>query len=115
MELIAAAIGSPFNTEVHRARLSKGFKLSTIKAYDGKSYPQDHIDHFKDLIELHFVLELEKCRVFVVTLTRGAKKWFRFIPARSVTSWQHLSTSFLQHFQATRKTVIPLAHLSNVK
>ena len=28
----------------------------------------------------------------------GAKKWFRSIPAGSVSSWQQLSTSFLQHF-----------------
>ena len=86
-----------------------------IKAYDGKSDPQNHLDHFNNLMELHLVSELAKCRVFAVTLTRGAKRWFRFIPTGSVTSWQQLSTSFLQHFQATRKTTIPLAHLGNVK
>ena len=57
----------------------------------------------------------QKYRVFAVTLTRVAKKWFRSIPTGSISSWQQLSTSFLQHFQATRKTAIPLAHLENVK
>ena len=71
------------------------------------------MDHFNDLMELHLVSK--KCRVFTVTLKGGAKKWFRSIPTGSITSWQQLSTSFLQHFQATRKTAIPLAHLSNVK
>ena len=87
LELIAAATGLPFNQVVHEARLSEGFKLPTIKAYDGKSDPQDLLDHFNDLMELHLVSKLAKCRVFVVTLTRGAKRWFRSIPARSVTSW----------------------------
>ena len=66
-------------------------------------------------MELHLVSELAKSRVFAITLTVGAKKWFRSIPAGSVSNWQQLSTSFLQHFQVTRKTVIPLAHLRNVK
>ena len=70
MELIAAATGSPFNQEVREARLSKGFKLSAIKAYDGKSDPQDHLDHFNDLMELHLDSELAKCRVFAVILRR---------------------------------------------
>ena len=69
-------------------RLPKGFKLSAIKAYDGKSDPQDHLDQFNDLMELHLVSELAKYRVFTVTLTGGAKKWLRSIPVGSVTSCQ---------------------------
>ena len=115
MKLIAAATGLPFNHDVCEARLPEGFKLSAIKAYDRKSNPQDHLDHFNDLMELHLVSKLAKYRVFVVTLTGGTKKWFRSILARSVTSWQQLSTSFLPHFQSTRKTAIPLAYLGNIK
>ena len=54
-ELIAAATGSPFSREIREAKLLEGFKLSTIKAYEGKSNPQDHLDHFNDLMELHFI------------------------------------------------------------
>ena len=39
MELIKAATRSPFHQVVHKARLPKGFKLSAIKAYEGKSDP----------------------------------------------------------------------------
>ena len=88
VELIVAATGSPFNQEIHEGRLSKGFKLSSIKAYDRKANPQEHLDHFNDLMELHSVSELAKCRVFIVTLTIDAKKWFRSIPIGLVTSWQ---------------------------
>ena len=66
-------------------------------------------------MELHLVSKLAKFRVFAVTLIGGAKKWFKSIPVELVTSWQQLSTSFLQHFQVTRKTTIHLAHLGNVK
>ena len=55
MELIAATTGLPFNQELRKARLLEGFKLLGIKAYDKKSDPQDHLDHFNDLMELHLV------------------------------------------------------------
>ena len=95
MELIAATTGSPFNQEVHEARLSEGFNLLAIKVYEGKSNSQDHLDHFNDLMELHLVSKLAKCRVFAVTRTRGAKKWFRSMPVGSISSWQQLSSFFL--------------------
>ena len=86
MELIAVATGSPFNQEVREPRLPERFKLLTIKANDGKSDPEGHLGNFNDLMELHLVLELATCRVFAVTLTGGAKKWFRSILAGSVSS-----------------------------
>ena len=115
MKLIVATAGSPFNLEIREARLPTRFKFLGIKAYKGKSDPQDHLDHFNDPMELHLVSELAKYRVFSIILTTGAKKWFRSISARTISSWQQLSTSFLQHFQTTRKSIVPLAHLGNVK
>ena len=54
-ELVAEAGGSSFSKEIRDVPLPEGFKLSNIKAYEGKAYPQDHLDHFNDLIELHMV------------------------------------------------------------
>ena len=65
VEFITAATGSPFNLEIREARLPEGFKFLAIKVYEGKSDPQDHLDHFNDLMELHLVFELAKWRVFV--------------------------------------------------
>ena len=79
-ELIAAETGSPFNLEIWEARLSKGFKLPTIKSYEGKLDPPNHLDHLNDLMELHLVSEMAKYRVFTVALTCGAKKWVKVVP-----------------------------------
>ena len=62
-ELIVVATRSPFNQEIREARLPKGFKLLAMKSYKGSSDPQDHLDHFNDLRELHLVSEMAKCRV----------------------------------------------------
>ena len=87
-ELFVAVMGSPFNWEIHKAKLSKRFKLLNIKAYEGKSYLQDHLDHFNDLMELHLVFEVAKCRVFTITLTKKAKKWLKAMASELITSWQ---------------------------
>ena len=67
VELIVAATRSPFNLEIREARLLERFKLLAIKAYEKKSDPQDHLNHFNDLMELHLVSELAKCSVFTIT------------------------------------------------
>ena len=87
-------------------RLSRRMKESDL---------QDHLDHFNDLMELHLVPEMAKCRVFIITLTNWAKNWLKTMASMLIISWQQLSTSFLWQFQATKKFVIPLAHLGNVK
>ena len=86
MELIAAASVSPFNIEIREVRLPEGFKLSAIKAYEGKFDLQDHLDYFNDLMELYLVSKLAKCMVFVVTLITDAKKWFRVIQVGMISS-----------------------------
>ena len=71
------AVGTPFCREIREVSLPEGFKLPTIKAHEGKLDPQDHLDHFNNLIELHLVSYNAKCRVFIVTLSSGAKNYFR--------------------------------------
>ena len=85
-ELITEATRSPFCRKIHEMKLPEGFKLLIIKAYEGKSDPQDHLDHFNDLIELHLVSDMAKCRVFDVTLTNRAKKRLKSISAGSIVS-----------------------------
>ena len=52
-KLVAEVGGSPFCKEIREAPLPKEIEIPNIKAYEGKSYPQDNLDHFNDLIELH--------------------------------------------------------------
>ena len=85
-ELVIKGGGSPFCREIGEELLLEGFKLPSIKAYEGKADPQDHLDYFNDLMELHMVLNNSKCRVFIVTLSNGANKLFRSMTPGSVTN-----------------------------
>ena len=83
---MAVAGGSPFSREIREIQLPEGFKLPNIKTYEGKVDPQNHLDHFNDLMELHMVSNLAKSMAFVVALSNGAKKWFKSLTPGSVTS-----------------------------
>ncbi|PON75931.1 hypothetical protein PanWU01x14_038820, partial [Parasponia andersonii] len=43
---------SPFNKDVQATTITTRFKLPTMNTFDRKANPQDHMDHFNDLIEL---------------------------------------------------------------
>ena len=53
--MVAEARVSPFCREICKIPLPEGFKLPNIKAYEGEVDPQDHLDHFNDLMELCMV------------------------------------------------------------
>ena len=106
---------SPFNEEVRATALPAGFKLSTINMFDGKTDPQDHMDHFNDLMELHRIDDLARCRCFAVTLSGAPKKWFRGLQPGSISSWQQLQTAFLRQFQAAKSFNVPLISLSSIR
>ena len=75
-----------FSQDIKDAPLPTGFKLPTMTPYEGKIDPQEHLDHFNDFMELHQVSDLMKCRCFAVTLTKGAKKWFRTLKLGSISA-----------------------------
>ncbi|PON85796.1 hypothetical protein TorRG33x02_184050 [Trema orientale] len=57
-----------FNEEVRAAALLARFKLPTINTFDRKTDPQDHMNHFNDLMELHQVDDLACYKCFTITL-----------------------------------------------
>ena len=86
-----------------------------MRPFDGNHDPQDHLYEFNDLMELHQVLDLAKCRCLAVTLTSHAKRWLRSPLVGLISSWPWMSTTFLWHFQANRKFSMPLSYLSNIR
>ena len=59
----------PFTEEIMAARISRKFKLPTIKAYDGTGDPANHVRTFMNALLLQPVTEAIKCRAFPQTLS----------------------------------------------
>ena len=77
---------SLFSTEIQQAPLPAGFKMPTMETYEGKTDPLDHLDAFNDQRDLLQVTTLARCRYFIVTLSRTAKKWIRQVEPETVVS-----------------------------
>nr|XP_017246106.1 PREDICTED: uncharacterized protein LOC108217734 [Daucus carota subsp. sativus] len=63
----------PFTEEIMAARISRKFKLPTIKAYDGTGDPANHVRTFMNALLLQPVTEAIKCRAFPQTLSGMAQ------------------------------------------
>ena len=106
--LVTSNRRSSFTKEIWATSLPGEFKLSNIKAYDGKVDSQDHIDYLNDLMELHQVSDLAKDKVFTMMLNNRAKNGSSCWNQIPITNWLQLSTKFLRQFQATKQFSVPL-------
>ena len=106
---------SPFSNEIINALMLENFKMPTILAYQGLINPKDHLDTFNDYIDLTQVSQAVRCHCFVVTLMKGAKKWFKKFLPQTITLWQQLAPKFTKQFQAVQVHASPYIDLENIK
>ena len=114
-EAAPSSTSSPFNLEIQQAYFPTRFRMPTMTSYEEKTDPQDHLDAFKDHMDLLQVSSHARCRYFVVTLSATTKKWFRQIEPEAITSWTQLSELFMRQFQRARKYTTPLSRLASIK
>ena len=88
----------PFTEEIMAARISRKFKLPTIKAYDGTGDPANHVRTFMNALLLEFVTEAIKCRPFSQTMSGMAQHWYSRLPPNSISSFGDLSRAFIRQF-----------------
>ena len=86
-----------------------------MEMYEGKIDPQDHLDAFKDQMDMLQVTTLARCRCFVVTLSGTTKKWIHQVELETVVSWGQLSAMFMCQFQGACKYPTPLSCLASIK
>ena len=58
---------SPFTAEVLYFPLPAKFRMPQIEAFDGTKDPVDHLNTYKNKMELHGYQDLIRCRAFAIT------------------------------------------------
>ena len=86
-----------------------------MKAFDGVKDPVDHLNTYKNQMELHGYQDPVRCRAFATTLKGPALAWFNRLPPSSITSFRELSIAFVSHFIEARIYRKPSYHLLTVK
>lgn len=92
----------PFTEEVMNVRISRRFKMPTIKTYDGTGEPYNHVRTFSNALLLQPASDALKCRAFPQTLAGMAQRWYSRLPRNSIGSFKELSTAFTSQFVSGR-------------
>ena len=99
---------------LHFPLLTK-FRMPQIEAFDGMKDPVDHLNTYKNQMELHGYQDLVICRAFDIALKGSALAWFNRLPPTSVSSFKELSIAFVSHFIGARTYRKLSYHLLTIK
>ena len=92
------------SSECHRSRL-----------LTKKRDPVDHLNTYKNQMELHGYQDPVRCRAFTITLKGSALARFNRLPPTSISSFKELSIAFVSHFIGARTYRKPSYHLLTIK
>ena len=115
MDTLVQQTESPFTAEVVHFSLPAKFRMPQIEAFDGTKDPVDHLNTYKNQMELHGYQDLVRCRAFAITLKGPALAWFNSLPPSSISSFRELSVAFVSHFIGARTYRKPSYHLLSIK
>ena len=115
MDTLVQQTESPFTAEVLHFPLTAKFRMLQIKAFDGTKDPVDHLNTYKNQMELHGYQDPVRCRAFAITLKGPALAWFNRLPPSLVSSFRELSIAFVSHFIGAKTYRKPSYHLLTIK
>ena len=115
MEAMVQQTESPFTIKVLYFPLPAKFRMPQIETFDGTKDPIDHLNTYKNQMELHGYQNPIRCRVFAITLKGPALAWFNRLPPSSISSFIELSIAFVSHFIGARTYRKPSYHLLTIK
>ena len=98
MDALVQQMKSSFTTEVLHFPLPTKFRMPQIEAFDGMKDPVDHLNTYKNKMELHGYQDLLRCRAFAITFKGSALAWFNRLSPASISSFKELSIAFVSHF-----------------
>ena len=98
MDTLVQQTESPFTAEVLHFPLPTKFRMPQMETFDGVKDPVDHLNTYKNQMELHGYQDPVRCRAFATTLKGPALAWFNRIPLSSISSFRELSIAFVSHF-----------------
>ena len=89
--------------------------MPQVEAFDGVKDPFDHLNTYKNQMELHGYLDPVRCRAFATTIKGPTLAWFNRISPSSIFSFKELSIAFVSHFIGARTYRKPSYHLLTIK
>ena len=89
MDTLVQQTESLFTAEVLHFPLPAKFRMPQVEAFDGVKDPIDHLNTYKNQMELHGYQDPVRCRAFSITLKGPALAWFNRLPPSSISLWRY--------------------------
>ena len=115
MDTLVQQTESPFTTEVLHFPLPAKFRMPQIEEFDGAKDPVNHLNTYKNQMELHGYQDPIRYRAFAITLKGLVLAWFNRLPPSSISSFRELSIAFVSHCIGARTYRKPSYHLLTIK
>ena len=115
MDTLVQQTESPFTAEVLHFPLPAKFRMPQIEALDGAKDPVDHLNTYKNHMDMHGYQDPVQCRAFAITLKGPALAWYNRLPPSSISSFRELSIAFVSHFIGARTYRKSSYHLLSIK
>ena len=115
MDTLVQQTESPFTLGVLHYPLPAKFRMPQVETFDGIKDPVDHLNTYKNQMELHGYLDPVRCRAFATTLKGPAMAWFNRILPSTISSFRELSIALVSHFIGARTYRKPSYHLLTIK
>ena len=115
MDTLVQQTESPYTAEVLHFPLPAKFRMPQVEAFDDTRDPVDHLNTYKNQMELHGYQDPVRCRAFAITLKGPALARFNRLPPSSISSFRELSIAFVSHFIGARTYRKPSYHLLTIK
>ena len=115
MDTLVQQTKSSFTAEVLHFPLPTKFTMPQIEAFAGTKDLVEHINTYKNQMELHGYQDPVRCRSFAITLKGPALAWFNRLSPSSISSFRELSIAFVSHFIGARTYRKSSYHLLSIK
>ncbi|GAU25009.1 hypothetical protein TSUD_154830 [Trifolium subterraneum] len=105
----------PLSRRIMDIPLPRGLeKPPTLDKYDGTTDPDEHIQSVETALDYRNLRGSIKCKLFPLSLIRGASTWWRNLPPGLIDSWEELCRMFTAHFTTSRRHPKTVASLNAI-
>ncbi|GAU41589.1 hypothetical protein TSUD_271980 [Trifolium subterraneum] len=105
----------PLSRRIMDIPLPRGLdKPPSLNKYDGTTDPDEHIQSVETALDYRNLRGAIKCKLFLLSLIRGASTWWRNLPPGSIDSWEELCRMFTPHFTTSRRHPKTVANLKEI-
>ena len=115
MDTLVQQTESPFTAEALHFPFPAKFRMPQVEAFNCVRDPVDHLNTYKNQMELHGYQDPVQCRAFSITLKGPDLAWFNRLPPSSISLFRELSIAFVSHFIRARTYRKPSYHLLTIK